>query len=222
MQSVAILQFYRSLRPNFSLPAGVEVMNPFQEPGAWRVAQEFYKKFYSDSDSRLYIFGINPGRFGGGVTGVPFTDPIRLESACGIKSDLAKKPELSSDFIYRMIDAFGGVTAFYGKYFITALSPLGFTRNGLNLNYYDDKELLRDVRPFIVACIKKQMKLVSTNRAKCYCLGEGTNFQIFQKLNAEHRFFEEIVPLPHPRWIMQYRRKKMEEYIRMYVDAFKD
>jgi len=35
------------------------------------------------------------------------------------------------------------------------VSPLGFTKNGINLNYYDDKELLLAVAPFITDSIKK-------------------------------------------------------------------
>ena len=49
---------------------------------------------------RHLLLGINPGRFGGGVTGIPFTDPIRLQNVCGIENNFEKKQELSSVFIY--------------------------------------------------------------------------------------------------------------------------
>ncbi len=39
---------------------------------------------------RYLILGINPGRFGGGITGIPFTDPIRLQNICGIENDFQK------------------------------------------------------------------------------------------------------------------------------------
>jgi hypothetical protein len=216
-QSYAILNFYKNLAPNFPVPKGVHIMNPFSDDTAWELTKSFYNRFYADTNPRQFIFGINPGRFGGGVTGIPFTDPIRLENECGIKNDLAKKAELSSLFVYDVVNAYGGAQKFYGDLFITALSPLGFTKDGINLNYYDDKELLKDSRPFIIECIREQLRTISTNTAYCFCLGEGTNYKIFSKLNEEHKFFGKIIPLPHPRWVMQYRRKKVGEFVEMYV-----
>ena len=216
-QADAILQFYQQLRPAFDLPEGVEIMNPFRDKLSWAFTEIFYKKFYNDTKQRILVFGINPGRFGGGITGIPFTDPIRLENECGIKNDFRKLAELSSIFVYEVINAWGGAQKFYADFFITALSPLGFTKNGVNLNYYDDKELLKASEPFIVDCIETQRKIISTTNV-CFCLGEGTNYKIFQKLNEKHLFFEKIIPLPHPRWIMQYRRKKIDEYVKLYVE----
>ena len=216
-QADAILHFYQQLKPAFDLPEGVEIMNPFRDKLSWTFTEMFYKKFYNDTKQRILVFGINPGRFGGGITGIPFTDPIRLENECGIKNDFRKLAELSSIFVYEVVNACGGAQKFYADFFITALSPLGFTKNGVNLNYYDDKELLKASEPFIVDCIETQRKIISTTDV-CFCLGEGTNYKIFQKLNEKHRFFEKIIPLPHPRWIMQYRRKKIDEYVKLYVE----
>jgi hypothetical protein len=221
-QARAILNFYKGLTPSFSMPSGIEIMNPFLDLKAWRLATAFYEKFYSDTNPRRYIFGINPGRFGAGVTGVPFTDPIRLQEKCGIPNDLKKLPELSSQFIYTMIDAYGGVMDFYGDYFITALFPLAFTWNNKNLNYYDDKELLRSSEPFIVQCIRQQLANIPTNTDECYCLGEGENYKQFRRINDKHGFFKNIIPLSHPRWVMQYRRKKMDEYAALYVEKLKE
>jgi uracil DNA glycosylase superfamily protein len=219
-QADAILQFYQSLRPDFQLPPGIAVMNPYADKAAWPLTKIFYEKFYADSRSRTYIFGINPGRFGAGVTGVPFTDPIRLQEKCGIPNEWKKKAELSSIFIYELIAAYGGVEAFYGDFFFTALSPLGYTKDDRNLNYYDDKELLRSCEPFMLDCIRRQMSTIPT-LSVCYCLGEGENYKQFTRLNKQYSFFEEIIPLPHPRWVMQYRRKKIAEYISLYVDKLK-
>jgi hypothetical protein len=216
-QADSILQFYRQLNPEFAMGEGIQIMNPFQNEDSWKIAELFYKKFYDDHRPRKFIFGINPGRFGGGVTGIPFTDPIRLESDCGIKNDFRKAPELSSLFVYEVVKAYGGAERFYHDFFITALSPLGFTRNGLNLNYYDDKHLLKSSQEFIVECIRQQQRRISTADF-CFCMGEGTNYKVFRKLNEKHHFFKEIIPLPHPRWIMQYRRKKIEEFVKYYLD----
>jgi hypothetical protein len=219
-QAAAILDFYAALKPDFALPAGISIMNPFTEPGTWRLTKAFYEKFYGDTNPRVFIFGINPGRFGGGVTGVPFTDPLKLQEECGIPNDWKKLQELSSQFIYEMIEGYGGVKAFYGQFFITALSPLGYTRDGKNLNYYDDKNLLRVSEPFMLDCIRRQQQSIPSI-STCFCLGEGENYKQFSRLNEKHRFFEKIIPLPHPRWVMQYRRKKLKEYVDLYVEKLR-
>jgi len=195
-------------------------MNPYRDSETFLLASRFYEKFYSDKKPRAFLFGINPGRHGAGVTGVPFTDPIRLAGECGIANDLKKKGELSSEFIYTMIGAYGGVEAFYERYFFTAMSPLGFVRQGKNLNYYDDKELSRAVEPFVLQCIRRQLETIPTYPT-CYCLGEGANYAWFRRFNEKHGFFREIVPLPHPRWVMQYRRKRIGEFVELYLSRLR-
>jgi Domain of unknown function (DUF4918) len=215
-----ILQFITELNFPVSVPAGIEVMNPFPDTETLKICEQFYKKYYTDKESRWMIIGINPGRFGAGVTGIPFTDPIRLKKDCGIENNWALKQELSSLFVYDMIAAFGGVAAFYKKFYITAVSPLGFTREGKNLNYYDDKILQERIKPFVIDCFRKQFDFgIQCNIA--FCLGDGKNFQYLSKLNAEQGFFKTIIPLPHPRFIMQYRLKKKQEYIQYYIQQLK-
>lgn len=210
-----ILDFMQNLQMDFPLPEGVSIMNPYADKHAFGYAKQFYEKYYHDEHPRTYLIGINPGRLGGGITGIPFTDPQKLENFCGIKNDWDKRTELSADFIYRVINAFGGVEKFYGKFFFTAVSPLGFMRDGKNMNYYDDRQLIKNAEPFIIDCFYQQLKLIPAN-SKAFCLGEGTNFKYLLALNSRHHFFESVIPLPHPRWVMQYRRKKMEEYVERY------
>ncbi len=215
--SKKILAFNKALSLNQKLPKGVVVMNPYGDSIAFNLCYQFYNKYYNDSFERTLIFGINPGRLGGGLTGIPFTDPIKLELECNIPNDLPKKAELSADFIYKMIKAYGGPATFYKKFFISAVSPLGFTKDGKNLNYYDVKELQVSILNFIIECIQKQLTF-NVNRQVCYCLGEGDNFKFLSKLNAEYKFFNTIIPLPHPRFIMQYKRKRIDEYVEMYIE----
>lgn len=214
-----IISFLFNLRFDHTLPHDIKVMHPFKDAEVKDVCQRFYHKFYADVQPRHMIIGINPGRFGGGITGIPFTDPIRLQRDCGIENNWIKKQELSSVFIYEMINAFGGVQAFYKQMYITAISPLGFTLHNKNLNYYDDRELQEDIKPFIISCMEKQISFgMQTDRA--YCLGEGKNYKYLQTLNKEMKWFKEIIPLAHPRFIMQYRLKRKEEYINQYLVQF--
>lgn len=211
-----ILKFYRGLDIIAPLPAGVHVMNPYQDKTAFALSTQFYKKFYHDHKQRRMIMGINPGRFGGGITGVPFTDPQKLDVFCGIPNDLKKKPELSADFMYSMITAYGGPVDFYKEFYISALSPLGFTKDDKNLNYYDIRELQTAIEPFMIQCIEAQLDF-GVLRDRCYCLGEGKNYQYLHKLNEKHQFFQTIVPLSHPRFVMQYKRKAVPQYVQDYL-----
>lgn len=211
-----ILNFIKDLSCPFQLPHDVEVMNPFLNKDTMTVCEIFYKKYYNDSNDRFMVLGINPGRFGGGVTGIPFTDPIRLQNSCGIDNSWPKKQELSSLFIYEMINAFGGPEIFYNKFYITAVSPLGFTRHNKNLNYYDDKNLENGIKDFAVDCMSRQLEF-GINHDVAFCLGDGKNYNYVSKLNEEYKFFKKIIPLSHPRFIMQYKLKKKEEYIAHYI-----
>ena len=211
-----ILSFFKILDLNIDLPYEVEVMNPFKEKSTFSICNQFYNKYYDDNNSRYLILGINPGRFGGGITGIPFTDSIRLQNICCIENEFQKKQELSSVFIYELIKAFGDAEQFYSKFYISSISPLGFTKNNKNLNYYDDRQLEIAIKPFVIDCLKKQLKFgISTEVA--FCLGEGKNFLYLSKLNNEMKFFNKIISLPHPRFIMQYKLKRKEEYIDRYL-----
>jgi hypothetical protein len=210
------LIFLRGLYIDNKIPKGIEVMNPYQDDYTVDLCRKFFNKYYDDQQTRTLLVGINPGRFGSGMTGVSFTDPIKLETICGIPNTFPKKPELSADFIYTMIKAYGGPDAFYKKYFISAVSPLGFTRDGKNINYYDDHKLQTAITPFVIKSIN-QLLTMGINKEVCYCIGEGKNVNYLNKLNAEHKWFSEIIPLAHPRFIMQYKRKFVGEYVKDYL-----
>ncbi|PIQ29310.1 MAG: hypothetical protein COW63_13845 [Bacteroidetes bacterium CG18_big_fil_WC_8_21_14_2_50_41_14] len=44
-------------------------------------------------------------------------------------------------------------------------------------------------------------------------MGQGKNFDYLKMLNDEFHLFKKIVPLPHPRWVMQYKRKELDFWI---------
>lgn len=211
-----ILTFFQQLNITTPLPNGVEVLNPYQDEQVFELCKQFYKKYYEDDHERILILGINPGRHGGGLTGIPFTDPLKLEKYCGITNSLQKKSELSADFIYTMINSYGGPVQFYEKFYFSSVSPLGFTMDGKNLNYYDIKELQVSLREFIIQSITATISF-GISRSVCYCLGEGENFKFLSRLNKELQLFKKIVPLAHPRFIMQYQRKKVPEYVIDYI-----
>ncbi len=210
-----ILELYFSL-PKPTPPNGVEVIYPFDKQETKRVMEIFFKKFYSDTKQRKLLFGINPGRFGAGVTGIGFSDSVILEEKLGITNSFEKKKELSAQFIYEVVEAYGGAKKFYGDFLFTTTLPFGLLKNAKNYNYYDDKETLSFFEPLIVESIQKQLNFTNVSH-DIICVGSGKNLKYLQVLNEKHGFFTSIEVVPHPRWVMQYRRKEKEKYIQEYL-----
>ncbi|MFM8432412.1 MAG: uracil-DNA glycosylase family protein, partial [Bacteroidota bacterium] len=140
-----------------------------------------------------------------------------LEKFCGIGNHFHKKAELSSDFIYRMIEKLGGPDEFYSRFHITSVCPLGFIKDGVNVNYYDDKELLSSVDSFIHKSVKRQLEF-GCRRDVAFIVGEGKNLELFSRWNDDYGYFDKLIGLPHPRFIMQYKRKKMDQYLEEYSE----
>jgi hypothetical protein len=220
-----VIQFNTHLHFTGQLPPGVSILNPFQEnKDILPLSATFYHKYYADYNNRHMILGINPGRFGGGLTGVPFTDPKRLQKECGIPFPGKDTHEVSSVFVYDVVNAFGGPEAFYQKFYINSICPLGFTATGkngkeVNYNYYDQPDLSQAVYPFIVESIRQQISF-GINTDVCFCFGTGKNEKFLKKLNDEQQFFKSIVALEHPRFVMQYKAKSKQFYIDKYLRAF--
>lgn len=208
-----VSRFYEGLACP-KLQRGITVMNPYAEAGVSGCVQAFLDKYFADNTKRTLVFGINPGRFGAGITGVTFTDPVAL-AECGIENDLPSRREISSVFIYKVIERCGGACDFYRRFFLTAVSPLGFMRAGRNLNYYDDPRLTDILTPFIIEAIERQIAL-GGRRDRAIVLGLGKNARFLKELNEKHRFFRRIDALEHPRWIMQYRSRQVDKYLAKY------
>ncbi|GAA4738468.1 uracil-DNA glycosylase family protein [Flavisolibacter ginsenosidimutans] len=215
-----LYEFYSSLKPKQRLPNNVQWLYPQRSEEVMNVVQKFLQKYFSDNNQRTLFLGINPGRFGAGITGVNFTAAKQLTDDCGIENPFGKGSELSAEFIYAMIKAYGGPKDFYSRFFIGSVCPLGFVKEGKNINYYDDKDLQKAVEPFIVQSIEKQLSFPVV-RSRCLCIGGEKNFRFLSKLNETHKWFGKIIPLPHPRFIMQYRRKQVQPFIQLYLDAMK-
>jgi hypothetical protein len=79
-----LIQFYRTLQPPKTLPSGITWLHPQQNGEVMELASRFFEKFFSDTAPRRLLLGINPGRFGAGITGVNFTAPKQLAQYCGI------------------------------------------------------------------------------------------------------------------------------------------
>ena len=203
--------------PPREIPHGISIINPYKYKKINWVIHKFYKKYFDDNNARIFVLGINPGRFGGGITGISFTDPVALSEYCGIENDLGTKKELSSKFIYKMIKEYGGVKRFYSNIFLSALFPLAIIKDRKNYNYYDEKGLYEFLKPFIVTAIKKQVGFGAV-KDFAVCLGKE-NAKYFSEINDEYKIFDDIRVLDHPRYIMQYRLGLVDDYIKKYLEV---
>jgi len=219
MQTFAeqILKFYFTLSNEPSLPKGEEIIYPFDNTQTRNMMEIFFNKYYNDTNPRTFLIGINPGRLGSGVTGIGFSDAYHLEHVCGIANDLDKRTELSAAFMFDVIEAYGGVKKFYGDFFFTTTMPLGLLKEGKNYNYYDDKETLSSLESYITQTLLQQFSIPQA-KPNIICVGTGENLKYLEAFNKKHRCFESIEVVPHPRWIMQYRRKEKQKYIDLYID----
>lgn len=221
-----VIHFHQNLNYKKKLPKDIKILNPFQDTPIINDALEaFYLKFFNDNRPRYLLAGINPGRFGAGQTGIPFTDTKRLSQQCGINIDAFESHEPSSVFIYEMIEAFGGVQAFYNRFYINSVCPLGFIQknkkgNWVNCNYYDYQELFELMKPFIISTLKEQISF-GIDTSICFSLGKK-NAKFLSNINKEEHLFDKIVALPHPRYVMQYKFKEKEEFVSKYTTALQE
>ncbi len=217
-----VVEFNKKLQYLGNLPEEFDVLNPFfDNPETIDVMTNFYQRFYNDDNQRKFIIGINPSRHGAGVTGVPFTDTKRLESICGIDMKSAHTHEISSVFLYSVIEQFGGPEEFYKEFYINSPFPLAIIRKtlrgGLNANYYDDKNLFEAVKPFMIQSLKDHISL-GLDTSEVFILGKK-NATFIDKINSQEHFFNKLTVLEHPRYIQQYKSKEKQLYIDKYLIA---
>jgi hypothetical protein len=122
-------------------------------------------------------------------------------------------------FIYEFIKLWGGAEKFYRDFFLTAVSPLGFVKNNRNFNFYDHPALLRDIKPFLIRSIESQLGFGARSEA-AIVLGTGKIKQVFEDFNRECSFFKTVHAVEHPRFIMQYRRRRLGDYLQKYSEVF--
>jgi hypothetical protein len=211
--------YFHHVKPPETLPNGIDLMNPYKDSEVISIINTFYTRFYNDEKRRLFIFGINPGRFGGGLTGISFTDPVSLRSFCGLENNMGNKRELSSEFIYKMIEQYGGVSEFFSRCYLTAIFPFALLKEDKNYNFYDDKITLDSLMPFMKKSVLTQSGFGARND-RVISLGLK-NAVILKAINDELKLFKKIEILEHPRFIMQYKRKSLADYIDKYISVLK-
>lgn len=225
-----VLDFNRWLS-NISLDLfdNYRISNPFNGQNRKQIEEitnKFYNKYYNDNNKRYLILGSSPARKGTSVTGIPFEDASHLYKETGIMIDKFYINKSSSDFLYDVMEQYGGCTEFYKDFFMSFICPLGIVNvnskgNEVNANYYENKKLEKMLYNFIVESLKKQISL-GIDTSICYSIGSGENFKFLTKINEQYKFFDRIIALEHPRFIMQYNSKDRDKYLNKYITALKD
>lgn len=63
----------------------------------------------------------------------------------------------------------------------------------------------------------QQIVGLGARREVCFCLGIGKNARFLNTINEEYQFFAKIIPLEHPRFIMQYKSAEKNLFIDKYL-----
>lgn len=217
-----VLEFDEKLaQTTLTVPAGFRIINPFQGAQSEAVkasVRGFYTKYFNDSHPRRIIFGSSPARRGSALSGIPFEDQRSLQIGDGHAMSGA------SDFLYEVMERYGGREKFYFDFYMSFVCPLGIVKTKgaggeVNCNYYEDKRLQKVLAPFILETISDQLTF-GIDKSVCYCIGSGENYSFLSKLNTKHHFFDKIIPLEHPRFIMQYHPREKDSFIEKYITAF--
>lgn len=221
------LQYNKMLSTvSLDLPAGFKIINPYngkEKEKVHDIALKFYNKFYNDTAKRYLILGSSPARRGSAVSGIPFENISYLENETGIKISDFFVNRSSSSFLEDVIEKWGGRTKFYAKFYMNFVCPLGISKidskgKERNCNYYDNRKLQNVLYDFIIDSIRQQISL-GIDTSICYCIGSGENFNFLNQVNQRYNFFDEIVPLEHPRFIMQYNSKRKNEFLDKYIHS---
>lgn len=224
-----IIKFDQTLEnTKIELPKEFKIINPYNGSNKEQIKliiKKFYNKYYNDNKTRRLIIGSSPARRGTALTGIPYEDEKHLQETTGIHINDFYINKSSSNFLYDVIEKYGGCEKFYSDFYMNFVCPLGIVRinkNGkeTNCNYYENKELKKILYEFILESLKKQIKF-GIDTSVVYCIGSGENYKFLTKINNEHNLFEKIIPLEHPRFIMQYNSDKKDEYLKKYLEILK-
>ena len=134
------------------------ISNPFDgrnKEQIKKITNAFYKKYYNDNNKRYLILDSSPARKSTTTTGVPFEDANYRYKETGIMIEKFYINSSSSNFLYDVMEQYGGCEKFYKDFFMSFVCPLGLVNvnskgNEVNANYYESKKLENVLYDFIV------------------------------------------------------------------------
>jgi hypothetical protein len=177
---------------------------------------EFHKKYIEPNSPKIVICGINPGRNGAGLTGIPFIDFESLSNMLpGIKEN---DWEQSAKFFFSVVQGFG-IEIFYKNFHVTNISWFGFSRidKSKNVNYFE-KDISTEIAIYLIDKFVEEMDLI--NPDYIIPLSKTVLYEL-ENLKKQKKIRAEIgTCLNHPSWVVAYRRKDLSTWRQKYIDTF--
>ncbi len=173
---------------------------------------EFHKKYIQPNSPKIVMCGINPGRKGAGITGIPFIDTYSLSKM--LPDIINPKSEKSAKFFFSIIEEFG-IDKFYKNIHFTNMSWLGFYKldNGINVNY---NSLSEEIQNYLIDKFVEEMDFI--NPEVIIPIGDIVNWELLFNLKEKNRLKAEIGPrLYHPAYRL-VERKTYIETLTKYFD----
>lgn len=183
---------------------GISILSNFENN--LELIKQFREKYIIPNKPKIVLCGINPGRYGAGLTGIPFIDFNSL--ACLLPNIQENKSEKSASFIFSIIKEIG-IIEFFKTFYLTNLSCLGFTKNNKNYNY---DQLNTEAQNVLFAFFCNEMKEIEPSAI--IPLSEQVEKDLY-KMQFKSLLSYDIKilkHLPHPSYITTFKRKYEEDF----------
>lgn len=166
---------------------------------------KFHEKYVQPNSPKIVMCGINPGRRGAGITGIPFIDTNSLSK---MLPDISNpKSEKSAKFFFSIIEEFG-INEFYRNVHVTNMSWFGFYKldKGTNINY---NSLPTEIQNVLIDKFVEEIDFI--NPVVIIPIGDIVNWELLYNLKVKNRLNEEIGQrLYHPAYRLVDRRTYIE------------
>jgi uracil-DNA glycosylase len=162
---------------------------------------EFHKKYVQPNSPKIVMCGINPGRKGAGISGIPFIDTNSLSKMLPDISNL--KSEKSAKFFFSIVEELG-INEFYKNVHVTNMSWFGFYKldKGTNLNY---NSLPIEIQNVLIDKFVEEMDFI--NPDVIIPIGDIVNWELLFNLKVKNRINAEIAQrLYHPAYRLVDRK----------------
>jgi hypothetical protein len=150
-------EFYKTFSDRYTVylkSINIGILSEFLENKNNIVA--FHNRYIQPNSPRIVMCGINPGRRGAGITGIPFIDTLSLSKLVPDVNN--PKSEKSAKFFFSIIEEIG-ISEFYRNVHVTNMSWLGFYKldSGKNVNY---NSLPVEIQNVLIDKFVEEMQLI--------------------------------------------------------------
>ena len=172
------------------------------------IAEQFWQQYVPEPLPQTVIVGLNPGRMGAGLTGVPLLDFRSLTNLLPDARLPRNDTEPSANFFHRVAQHIGA-EKFYRQFYVSNVSAVGYLRDNKNCNYHDLPDAAQQI---VEQRFRDEMAVVAPKRI--IALGREVEATV-QRLYDDGAI--RISHLPHPSWIMTYRLREAQSWVRRYT-----